>query len=255
MISMFNLEGRVAIVTGGNGGIGLGMAEGLAKAGAKIALVGRNSEKNAQAVSILEKQGVEVLSIEKDITEPTSGAEIASATEERLGSIDILINNAGSNIRKRPEDLKPEEFRWVLETNLTSAFLCSQAVYPAMKRAGAGKIINIGSMYSIFGGVVSTAYSVSKAGIVQMTKSMATAWASENIQVNAVLPGWIDTELTQKARQEIDGLYERQLARIPDGRWGTPEDHAGIAVFLASSGSNYITGTAIPVDGGFSISG
>jgi len=252
---MFNLEGRVAIVTGGNGGIGLGMAEGLAKAGAKIALVGRNSEKNAQAVSILEKQGVEVLSIEKDITEPTSGAEIASATEERLGSIDILINNAGSNIRKRPEDLKPEEFRWVLETNLTSAFLCSQAVYPAMKRAGAGKIINIGSMYSIFGGVVSTAYSVSKAGIVQMTKSMATAWASENIQVNAVLPGWIDTELTQKARKEIDGLYERQLARIPDGRWGTPEDHAGIAAFLASPGSNYITGTAIPVDGGFSISG
>ena len=255
MISMFNLEGRVAIVTGGNGGIGLGMAEGLAKAGAKIALVGRNSEKNAQAVSILEKQGVEVLSIEKDITEPTSGAEIASATEERFGGIDILINNAGSNIRKRPEDLKPEEFRWVLETNLTSAFLCSQAVYPAMKRAGAGKIINIGSMYSIFGGVVSTAYSVSKAGIVQMTKSMATAWASENIQINAVLPGWIDTELTQKARKEIDGLYERQLARIPDGRWGTPEDHAGIAVFLASSGSNYITGTAIPVDGGFSISG
>ena len=255
MISMFNLEGRVAIVTGGNGGIGLGMAEGLAKAGAKIALVGRNSEKNAQAVSILEKQGVEVLSIEKDITEPTSGAEIASTTEERFGGIDILINNAGSNIRKRPEDLKPEEFRWVLETNLTSAFLCSQAVYPAMKRAGAGKIINIGSMYSIFGGVVSTAYSVSKAGIVQMTKSMATAWASENIQINAVLPGWIDTELTQKARKEIDGLYERQLARIPDGRWGTPEDHAGIAVFLASSGSNYITGTAIPVDGGFSISG
>ena len=255
MISMFNLEGRVAIVTGGNGGIGLGMAEGLAKAGAKIALVGRNSEKNAQAVSILEKQGVEVLSIEKDITEPTSGAEIASSTEERFGGIDILINNAGSNIRKRPEDLKPEEFRWVLETNLTSAFLCSQAVYPAMKRAGAGKIINIGSMYSIFGGVVSTAYSVSKAGIVQMTKSMATAWASENIQVNAVLPGWIDTELTQKARKEIDGLYKRQLARIPDGRWGTPEDHAGIAVFLASSGSNYITGTAIPVDGGFSISG
>ena len=255
MISMFNLEGRVAIVTGGNGGIGLGMAEGLAKAGAKIALVGRNSEKNAQAVSILEKLGVEVLPIEKDITEPTSGAEIASATKERFGRIDILVNNAGSNIRKRPEDLKPEEFRWVLETNLTSAFLCSQAVYPAMKRAGAGKIINIGSMYSIFGGVVSTAYSVSKAGIVQMTKSMATAWASENIQVNAVLPGWIDTELTQKARKEIDGLYERQLARIPDGRWGTPEDHAGIAVFLASSGSNYITGTAIPVDGGFSISG
>ena len=255
MIPMFNLDGRVAIVTGGNGGIGLGMAEGLAQAGAKIVLVGRNPEKNAAAVSRLEKLGVEVFSIEKDLTEANAGAEIASATEERFGRIDILINNAGSNIRKRPEDLEPEEFRWVLETNLTSAFLCSQAVYPAMKQVGAGKIINIGSMYSIFGGVVSTAYSVSKAGIVQMTKSMATAWAPENIQVNAVLPGWIDTELTQKARKEVDGLYERQLARIPDGRWGNPEDHAGIAVFLASSGSNYITGTAIPVDGGFSISG
>ncbi|GIR54330.1 MAG: hypothetical protein CM15mP62_18010 [Rhodospirillaceae bacterium] len=130
MISMFNLDGRVAIVTGGNGGIGLGMAEGLAQAGAKIVVVGRNSEKNAAAVSRLEKLGVEVFSIEKDLTEATAGAEIASATEERFGRIDILINNAGSNIRKRPEDLEPEEFRWVLETNLTSAFLCSQAVYP-----------------------------------------------------------------------------------------------------------------------------
>ena len=145
MISMFNLDGRVAIVTGGNGGIGLGMAEGLAQAGAKIVLVGRNSEKNAASVSRLEKLGVEVFSIEKDLTEATAGAEIASATEERFGRIDILINNAGSNIRKRPEALEPEEFRWVLETNLTSAFLCSQAVYPAMKQVGAGKIINIGS--------------------------------------------------------------------------------------------------------------
>ena len=145
MIPMFNLDGRVAIVTGGNGGIGLGMAEGLAQAGAKIVLVGRNSEKNAAAVSRLEKLGVEVFSIEKDLTEANAGAEIASTTEERFGRIDILINNAGSNIRKRPEDLEPEEFRWVLETNLTSAFLCSQAVYPAMKRVGAGKIINIGS--------------------------------------------------------------------------------------------------------------
>ena len=110
-------------------------------------------------------------------------------------------------------------------------------------------------MYSIFGGAVATAYSVSKGGLIQMTKSMAAAWAADKIQVNAVLPGWIDTELTQIARKQIDGLYEKQLARIPNGRWGTPEDHAGIAVFLSSNASNYITGTSIPVDGGFSISG
>ena len=141
------------------------------------------------------------------------------------------------------------------DTNLTSAFVFSQAMYPHFKKVGGGKIINIGSMYSLFGGPVSTAYSVSKGGIVQMTKSMAAAWATDKIQENAVLPGWIDTELTRTAREQIDGLYEKQLARIPDGRWGTPEDHAGIAVFLASNASNYITGAAIPVDGGFSISG
>ena len=158
-------------------------------------------------------------------------------------------------LEQAEEDLSLEEFKWVQDTNLTSAFVFSQAMYPYFKKAGAGKIINIGSMYSLFGGPVSTAYSVSKGGMVQMTKSMAAAWGTDKIQVNAVLPGWIDTELTRTAREQIDGLYEKQLARIPDGRWGTPEDHAGIAVFLSSNASNYITGTAIPVDGGFSISG
>jgi 2-deoxy-D-gluconate 3-dehydrogenase len=254
-MSLFDLTGRVAIVTGGNGGIGLGMAKGLAKAGASLAIVGRNSVKNDEAQLSLKKLGAKVLVLEKDITDLTAPAEIIAATQNEFGRIDILINNAGSSIRKRPEDLTSEDFRWVLETNLTSAFLCSQSVYPVLKKAGGGKIINIGSMYSLFGAPAVTAYAVSKGGLVQMTKSLATAWAQDRIQVNAILPGWIDTELTQNAREQIDGLYERQLARIPDGRWGTPEDHEGIAIFLASSASNYITGTAIPVDGGFSISG
>jgi 2-deoxy-D-gluconate 3-dehydrogenase len=254
-MSLFDLTGRVAIVTGGNGGIGLGMAQGLAKAGASLAIVGRNSVKNDEAQLSLKKLGAKVLVLEKDITDLTAPAEIIAATQNEFGRIDILINNAGSSIRKRPEDLTSEDFRWVLETNLTSAFLCSQSVYPLLKKAGGGKIINIGSMYSLFGAPAVTAYAVSKGGLVQMTKSLATAWAQDRIQVNAILPGWIDTELTQNAREQIDGLYERQLARIPDGRWGTPEDHEGIAIFLASSASNYITGTAIPVDGGFSISG
>ena len=254
-MSLFDLTGRVAIVTGGNGGIGLGMAQGLAKAGASLAIVGRNSVKNDEAQLSLKKLGAKVLVLEKDITDLTAPAEIIAATQNEFGRIDILINNAGSSIRKRPEDLTSEDFRWVLETNLTSAFLCSQSVYPLLKKAGGGKIINIGSMYSLFGAPAVTAYAVSKGGLVQMTKSLATAWAQDRIQVNAILPGWIDTELTQNAREQIDGLYERQLARIPDGRWGTPEDHEGIAIFFASSASNYITGTAIPVDGGFSISG
>jgi 2-deoxy-D-gluconate 3-dehydrogenase len=121
-----------------------------------------------------------------------------------------------------------------------------------MKRAGSGKVVNIGSMLSIFGAGFAPAYAASKAGIVQLTKSLAVGWAADNIQVNAVLPGWIDTELTRKARTDLPGLNERVLSRSPSGRWGVPADLAGVAVFLASSGSDFITGTAIPVDGGYS---
>ena len=254
-MSLFDLSGRVAAVTGGNGGIGLGMAEGLAGAGASILVVGRNPHKNLNAASKLRALGASAEILELNVTEPDAGAILVAAAERAFGRLDILVNNAGGTIRKRPEEFAPEEFRWVLETNLTSAFLCSQAAWPAMKRAGGGKIINIGSMYSLFGAPYAAAYAASKGGIVQLTKSLATAWAGDRVQVNAVLPGWIDTDLTREARAQVDNLYEKQLARIPDGRWGTPEDHAGIAVFLASAASDYITGAAIPVDGGFSISG
>ena len=140
----------------------------------------------------------------------------------------------------------------MLDTNLTSAFVAAQAAYPHMKRAGGGKIVNIGSMMSLFGASFVAPYGASKGGIVQLTKALAAAWAKDGIQVNAVLPGWIDTELTRRARQEVDGLHERVLARTPAGRWGEPEDLAGIAVFLCSAASDFVTGTAIPVDGGYS---
>jgi len=133
--------------------------------------------------------------------------------------------------------------------------LCSQAAHAAMKTTGGGKIINIGSMMSIFGASFAPAYAASKGGIVQFTRSCACAWATDNIQVNAILPGWIDTELTQRARQEVDGLHGNVLARTPAARWGVSADFAGIAVFLSSAASDFVTGTAIPVDGGFSISG
>ena len=140
----------------------------------------------------------------------------------------------------------------MLDTNLTSAFVAAQAAYPHMKRAGGGKIVNIGSMMSLFGASFVAPYGASKGGIVQLTKALAAAWAKDGIQVNAVLPGWIDTELTRRARREVDGLHERVLARTPAGRWGEPEDLAGIAVFLCSAASDFVTGTAIPVDGGYS---
>ena len=140
-----------------------------------------------------------------------------------------------------------------MDTNLTSAFLCCRAAHPLMKQAGGGKIINIGSMMSIFAAPYAPAYGASKGGIVQLTKAMASSWAADQIQVNAILPGWIQTALTDGARAQVPGLNERVIARTAAGRWGQPADLAGTAVFLASAASDFVTGTAIPVDGGYSI--
>src|SRR6201747_1146763 len=252
---LFDLTGKVAIVTGGNGGIGLGMARGLAAAGAAVAIVGRNEAKSAAAVAELVQGGAKAISVATDVTDKEAGAGTTARVARKPGRIDILVNNAGINIRKPPHALDIAEWNSVIATNLTSAFLCSQAAYPAMKAAGGGKIINIGSMMSIFGASCAPAYAASKGGIVQFTRSCAVAWAPDNIQVNAVLPGWIDTELTQRAREQIDGLHDKVLARTPAARWGVIDDFAGIAVFLSSAASDFVTGTAIPVDGGFSVLG
>jgi len=252
---VFDLKGRVAIVTGGNGGIGLGMARGLAAAGASLVVAGRNADKSHAAVRELGKLGADAMAVMVDVTDEAAVDRLVTATRERFGRIDILINNAGTNIRKSLHEYSLEEWHRVMNTNLTSTFLCSRAVYPAMKAAGGGKVINIGSMMSIFGASFSPAYGASKGGIVQLTKSAAIAWAPDNIQVNAVLPGWIDTELTQGARREVPWLHESVLKRTPARRWGTIEDMSGVAVFLASSASDFVTGTFIPVDGGYSIQG
>jgi 2-dehydro-3-deoxy-D-gluconate 5-dehydrogenase len=248
----FDLAGKAALVTGGNGGIGLGMARGLAAAGATLAIAGRDADKNAFAVRELEKLGARVFALPAELTDDSACRALVDSAAERLGRLDILINNAGINVRKAPQDYSLEEWRRVLDTNLTSAFVASQAAYPHLKRAGGGKIVNIGSMMSMFAAPYAVAYAASKGGIVQLTRGLATAWAQDQIQVNAVLPGWIDTELTRRAREQVEGLHQRVLARTPAGRWGEPKDLAGIAVFLSSSASDFITGTAIPVDGGYS---
>jgi len=254
MKDMFSLQDKVAIVTGGNGGLGKGMARGLAAMGASIVIAARNQTKTAQAVKELKQEfGVRATGITLDVLDLESVRQMATKTLEAFGRIDILVNNAGMNIRKPPQDYKLEEWQLILRTNLDSALLCSQAVYPAMKAGGGGKIINIGSMTSIFGGAKIAAYSASKGGVVQLTKCLAVAWAKDNIQVNAILPGWFDTELTRQARQELPGLEESVLARTPAGHWGKPDELAGTAAFLASRASDYLTGAAIPVDGGYSI--
>ena len=252
-MNLFDLTGRVAIVTGGNGGIGLGMARGLASAGASVAIVGRNEPKSRAAAEALQSEtGAKVLAVTADVSDPADVDRAVSETRDRFQRVDILFNNAGINIRRPPQELSLDEWNHVLSVNLTSAFLMSNAAYPEMKKAGGGKIVNIGSMTSIFGSSFAAAYASSKGAIVQLTKSQALAWAADNIQVNAILPGWFDTELTQQARQQITGLNERVLSRIAAGRWATPDDMAGTAVWLASRASDYVTGIAVSVDGGYS---
>jgi 2-dehydro-3-deoxy-D-gluconate 5-dehydrogenase len=249
---LFDLSGRVAVITGGNGGIGLGMAKGMAAAGATIVVAGRDAAKNTTAVADILSAGGKASAIPVDVLEEESCRALIADTMKAHGRLDILVNNAGMSIRKQPEDYTLAEWHTVLDSNLTSAFLCSQAAYPEMKKGGAGKIINIGSMMSIFGAPFATAYAASKGGMVQMTKSLATAWAKDGIQVNAILPGWIDTALTRRAREQVNGLHDSVLKRTPAARWGVPDDFAGIAVFLAAPASDFVTGAAIAVDGGYS---
>lgn len=250
-MTMFDLAGRIAVVTGGNGGIGLGMARGLAAAGATLVLAGRNAAKGNRAAAGLGGAGGPAIFVKADVTRKADCEALVTETVQQFGRLDILVNNAGTAIRKQPQDYTEAEWHTVLDTNLTSAFLMSQAAYPELVRAGGGKIINIGSVMSLLAAPHTAPYAASKGGIMQLTKALATAWAADRIQVNAVLPGWIDTELTQGARAQVAGLYEAVLARTPAGRWGVPDDLAGIAVFLAAPASDFVTGTAIPCDGGY----
>jgi 2-deoxy-D-gluconate 3-dehydrogenase len=254
-VKLFDLKGKAAIVTGGNGGIGLGLARGLANAGASVAIAARNPEKTAKAVKELQALGAKAIGLNVDVTKEAEVEKMVADTEKAFGRLDILVNNAGTALRKMPQDYTELDWHRVLDVNLTSAFLCCKHAYPAFKRAGGGKVLNNGSMMSIFGAPWAVPYAASKGGMVQMTKGLATAWAKDNIQVNCFLPGWIDTDLTRGAREQVPGLHEKVLARTPAGRWGTGDDFQGLAVFLASAASDFVTGTAIPIDGGYSSMG
>lgn len=251
-MNAFDLTGKVAIITGGNGGIGLGMAKGLAGAGASVVLAGRNAAKGKAAAR---EVGGSAIFCTADVSKKADCEALVQQAVEKFGRLDILVNNAGTIIRKLPHEYAEAEWHEVVDANLTSAFLCCQAAYPHLCKAGGGKIINIGSMMSLFGAPHTAAYGASKGGMVQFTRAIATAWGKDNIQANAVLPGFIVTDLTRERKKNVPGLDAEIVARTPAGRWGEPEDLVGIAVFLASSASDFVTGTAIPCDGGYSIRG
>jgi len=254
-LNRFDLTGRVAIVTGGNGGLGFGMARGLGEAGATIAIAARDEGKGRKAIEELNAAGFPGRFYPLQASSASSCRTMVDSVVADFSRCDILINNAGTTIRKRPELLSEADWREVLDVNLGGALFCAQAVYQHMKATRRGKIINIGSMYSIFGAPVVAAYAASKGGLVQLTRSLACAWASDNIQVNAILPGWLNTDLTRGAREQIAGLHDAVLSRTPAGRWGEPADMAGAAVFFASSASDFVTGTTLAVDGGYSARG
>jgi 2-deoxy-D-gluconate 3-dehydrogenase len=254
--SPFSLSGRVAVVTGGNRGIGRAIALGFANAGASVAILSRNEEKNSAVLAELKSVGVPTIALPLDVTQRASLAEAMAEVERSLGGLDILVNNAGvADVSGGV--LHQTEAKWdnTMATHLDATFLLSKLAAASMLTRKRGKIINLASMYSYFGAGALPSYSAAKGAIVQLTKSMAIELAPHNIQVNAIAPGWIATEMTAMARGDPDwaAFNTMTLARTPAGRWGEPDECAGAAVFLASAAADFITGATLPIDGGYSI--
>lgn len=250
---LFNLSGNVAVITGGNGGLGRSIAISLGTAGSSIAIFGRNEEKNNKTILELRELGITAIALKVDITKSSELAPAIAKVEKELGVITILVNNAGIiNVSGGILNETEKDWNKVMDTQLNGVFLLSQLVAKSMAKHKRGKIINIGSMYSIFGSGRVPSYSAAKGAVIQLTKSMAVELAAYNIQVNAIVPGWFITDMTEGARSNQD-LYNEILLRTPAGRFGEPEEIAGTAVFLSSKASDFITGETIRVDGGYAI--
>ena len=252
---LFDLTGRVAIVTGGSIGLGRQMADGLAEMGADLVLCARKQERCHQAAEELQQLGVKAIALGCDVKNPDSIQEMVEATLSRFGRIDVLINNAGISWGAPVEEMRLEDWNKVIETNLTGTFLCAQAVGKVMIRQGrggnsAGKIINIASVAGLAGApaeLPAIGYHASKGGVISFTKDLACKWASHNIQVNAIAPGWFPTHMSNRVLEHHGELF---LSHIPLRRFGNEHDLKGAAVFLASAASNYVTGHVLVVDGG-----
>ncbi len=250
MPGRFDLTGNTALVTGSSGGLGLAMARGLAEAGASIVLNGRDRPKLAEAAETLRSAGHRISVCAFDVADETAVIAAFEDFDAQHVAIDILVNNAGIQFRKPMLDLAAEDWRRVLETNLTSAFIVGrEAARRMIRRKAGGKIINIGSLMSEVARATIAPYTAAKGGIKQLTRSMAAEWAQHNIQANAIGPGYIATEMN-KALVDDPKFDAWVKGRTPSGRWGTPDDLIGAAVFLASPASAYVNGQIIYVDGG-----
>ena len=250
MKNLFDLTGKVSIVTGGNGGIGRAIALGLAEYGSDIVIAARNEKKTEDVVKQILAKGRRCIGIQCDVLQRSDITKTIEAAVNELGGLHILVNNAGiGQGGEPPQDISIESWQQVIDTNLTSPFVFSQAAYPALVKCGGGKIINIGSGYSIKAAAGNAAYAASKAGLWNMTRSMALDWGEDNIQVNMILPGWIRTKMSTDALGDIK-RKNKIISETPAGRVGEPEDITGAAVFLASGASDFVTGKYIQVEGG-----
>ncbi len=249
---LFDLSGNVALVTGGNGGIGRSIALGLAEAGASVAIFGRNEEKNQKTLAELKDTDVPAMALQVDLTNRSELEPAINKVASELGSINILVNNAGI-VSLSGGVLNETEADWdgVIETQLNAVFLLSKLAAKTMVENKRGKIINVGSMYSFFGSGLIPSYSAAKGAVIQLTKSMAIELAPHNIQVNAIAPGWFETDMT--APVKTMPLNDEIISRTPAGRWGQTEELAGTVVYLASKASDFVTGETIRVDGGYAI--
>jgi 2-deoxy-D-gluconate 3-dehydrogenase len=250
---LFDLSGNVALITGGNGGIGRSIAIGLAEAGASVAIFGRNEEKNKKTLSELKETGIPAMALQVDISNRSELEPAVKKVEKELGNITILVNNAGiANLSGGILNETEEDWDAVIETQLNAVFLLSKLVAKSMVQHKRGKIINIGSMYSFFGSGITPSYSTAKGAVIQLTRSMAIELAAYNIQVNAIAPGWFETDMTAPVKT-MPALNDEIMLRTPAGRWGQTEEIAGTAVYLASKASDFVTGETIRVDGGYAI--
>ena len=248
MRELFDLQGKVAAVTGANTGLGQAMAIALARAGAKVALVGRSEPVETQRM--IEGAGGKSAAIMADLSRFDCAERIVAETVSRFGSIDILVNNAGIIRRSEALDFTEEDWNDVLDTNLKTPFFLAKAAAARMFGNGGGKIINVASLLSFQGGIRVASYTASKSGLAGLTRLLANEWAARGINVNAIVPGYFATNNTEALRNDIDRNREI-LSRIPAGRWGDPADLAGTVIFLASSASDYVHGALLPVDGGW----